>query len=201
MERPAPAAHPIHDVLARRWSPRAFDPRPVEPETLRSLLEAARWAPSSYNEQPWSYLVATKGDAPGFARMLECLVEGNRLWAKEAPVLMLAVASLRFARNGKENRHAFHDVGLATGNLVVQATARGLFVHQMAGILPEVARETYGIPEGHEAATGIALGYPGDPASLPEKLRAAEAAPRTRKPLEAFVFSGRWGGSAPFLGG
>ncbi|MGH7150051.1 MAG: nitroreductase family protein [Planctomycetota bacterium] len=201
MDRPAPVAHPIHELLARRWSPRAFDARPVEPEKLRSLLEAARWAPSSFNEQPWSYLVATKGEAAEFARMLECLVEANRLWAKEAPVLMLAVASLRFARNGKENRHAFHDVGLATGNLVVQATGMGLYVHQMAGILPEAARAAYAIPEGHEAATGIALGYPGDPASLPEKFRAAESAERTRKPLEAFVFAGRWGARAPLLGG
>ncbi|HET6202027.1 MAG TPA: nitroreductase family protein [Planctomycetota bacterium] len=199
MDRPAPVAHPIHELLARRWSPRAFDARPVEPEKLRILLEAARWAPSSFNEQPWSYLLATREEAEGFARMLECLVEGNRLWAKEAPVLMLAVASLRFARNAKENRHAFHDVGLATENLAVQATAMGLFVHQMAGILPERAREVFAIPEGHEAATGIALGYPGDPASLPEKLRAAEAAPRTRKPLEAFVFSGRWGSVAPVV--
>lgn len=193
MERPAPAAHPIQELLSRRWSPRAFDPRPVEPEILRSLLEAARWAPSSFNEQPWSYLLATREDPGEFDRMLGCLVEGNQAWAKEAPVLMLSVASLRFARNGKENRHAFHDVGLASENLVIQATAMGLFVHQMAGILAEKARGTFGIPEGYEAVAGIALGYPGDPLGLPERLRAAETAPRNRKPLEQFVFSGRWG--------
>jgi len=131
--------------------------------------------------------------------MLSCLVEANQTWAKAAPVLGLSVASLRFGRNQKENRHAFHDVGLATGNLVVQATALGLFVHQMAGILPERAREVFAIPEGHEAVAGIALGYPGNPEMLPERLRAAETAPRTRKPLEAFVFSGRWGEAAQIV--
>ena len=199
MERPAPTAHPIHELLARRWSPRAFHPRPVEPEKLRSLLEAARWAPSSYNEQPWSYIVATKEDPGEFSRLLACLVEGNQAWAKDAPVLLLSVASRRFARNGKENCHAFHDVGLASGNFVIQATAMGLFVHQMAGILPDKARETFGIPEGHEPVAGIALGYPGDPETLPERLRAAETAPRTRKALESFVFTGRWGQTSPVV--
>src|SRR5207245_6726219 len=171
----------------------AFSDRRVDPAIMRSLLEAARWAPSSYNEQPWSFIVATKDDTAEFSRLLSCLVEGNIQWAQHAPVLMVSVARLSFEDDGKPNRHAFHDVGLAVANLIVQATALGLVVHQMAGIFPDKIRELYGIPEGYEAVAGIALGYPVDPQSLPEELRKRELAPRERKPLTAFVFSGRWG--------
>ncbi len=200
MEKPAKTKYPIHELLLRRWSPVAFSDRRVGPETLGSLLEAARWAPSSFNEQPWSFIVATKDNPRECERMLGCLIEFNQQWARKAPVLMLTVASLKFARNQKDNRHAFHDVGLAAANLVVQATSLGLVVHQMAGILPDKAREVFGIPEGHEAVTGIALGYPGDAAKLDEKLRRREQAPRSRKPLEEFVFTGRWGQKSPLLG-
>jgi nitroreductase len=201
MEKPAEAHYPIHDLLRRRWSPRAFSDRRVEPDTLRSLLEAARWAPSSYNEQPWSFIVATKDDPVEFDRLLSCLVEGNIQWAQRAPVLMAPVARLTFEDDGKPNRHAFHDVGLAVANLIVQATALGLVVHQMAGILPDRVRQLYGVPEQYEPVAGIALGYPGDPQSLPEGLRKRELAPRERKPLTEFVFSGRWGRISPLVSG
>jgi len=199
MEKPAETQYPIHDLLRRRWSPRAFSDRRVDPAIMRSLLEAARWAPSSYNEQPWSFIVATKDDPVEFGRLLSCLVEGNIQWAQHAPVLMVSVARLYFEDDGKPNRHAFHDVGLAVANLIVQATALGLVVHQMAGIFPDKIRELYGIPEGYEAVAGIALGYPGDPQSLPEELRKRELAPRERKPLTEFVFSGRWGQTSPIV--
>ena len=201
MEKPAETQYPIHDLLRRRWSPRAFSDRRVDPAIMRSLLEAARWAPSSYNEQPWSFIVATKDDPVEFGRLLSCLVEGNIQWAQHAPVLMVSVARLYFEDDGKPNRHAFHDVGLAVANLIVQATALGLVVHQMAGIFPDKIRELYGIPEGYEAVAGIALGYPGDPQSLPEELRKRELAPRERKPLTEFVFSGRWGQTSPIVTG
>ena len=193
MEKLAPTDFPIHDLLRRRWSPRTFADRPVEPEKLRSLLEAARWAPSSFNEQPWAYLVATRNDPEEYARLLSVLVEGNIAWAQRAPVLMLSLAKLNFERTGKPNRHAFHDVGLASANLVIQATALGLAVHQMAGFHAEKARELYGIPAGWEAVAAIALGYPGEADSLPEPIRQRELARRARKPLEQFVFTGRWG--------
>ena len=193
MSRLANTDHPIHDLLRKRWSPRAFADRPVERDKLLRVLEAGRWAPSSFNGQPWAFLVATKDDSAEFAKLLNCLIDFNQSWAKEAPVLMLTVAQLNFEHNGKPNRHAHHDVGLAAGNLTVQATAEGLFVHQMAGILPDTAREVYGIPDGWEPLTGIALGYLGDPATLPEKLREREAAPSPRKPLSSFVFTGGWG--------
>jgi len=201
MEKPAETQYPIHELLRRRWSPRAFSDRRVDPAIMRSLLEAARWAPSSYNEQPWSFIVATKDDTAEFSRLLSCLVEGNIQWAQHAPVLMVSVARLSFEDDGKPNRHAFHDVGLAVANLIVQATAFGLLVHQMAGILPDKIRKLYGIPEGYEAVAGIALGYPGDPQSLPEGLRKRELAPRERKPLTEFVFSGSWGQTSPLVSG
>jgi len=201
VEKPAKTRYPIHDLLRRRWSPRAFSNRMVEPDTLRSLLEAARWAPSSYNEQPWSFIVATKQDPAEHARLVSCLVEGNIEWAQHSPVLMVSVARLSFEENGKPNRHAFHDVGQAVANLIVQATALGLVVHQMAGIHPEKIRELYNLPEGYEPVAGIALGYPGDPESLPERLRQRELAPRERKPLTEFVFTGRWDRTSPLVSG
>lgn len=193
MENPAPNEHPIHELIQRRWSPRAFADRAVDKATLLSLLEAARWAPSSYNEQPWSFLVATRDQPDEFQRLLSCLVEFNAGWAQHAPVLMLSVASLQFQRNAKPNRHALHDVGLAAENLVLQCTAMGLVAHQMAGFDADKARELYQIPETHEPVAAIALGYPGEPASLPDPLRERELEPRTRKALDEFVFTGRWG--------
>ena len=199
MTLPAATDHPVHDLIAARWSPYAFADRPVAKPDLLSLFEAARWAPSSYNEQPWSYIVATKEDAEEFARLLSCLVEGNQVWAKAAPVLALGCTSLSFARNGQPNAAAQHDLGLASENLVLEATARGLTVHQMIGILPDRARELYQVPEGVRPLTGIAIGYPGDPATLPEPLRSRDTARRPRKPLSAFVFGGRWGTTSPVL--
>lgn len=193
MEKPADNDHPILEPIRRRWSPRAFADRPVAPETLRSLLEAARWAPSSFNEQPWFFIVATREQAGQFERLLGCLKEGNRSWARAAPVLMLSVAKQHFDRTGKPNRHSWHDVGLAVENLVIQATSLDVFSHQMAGILPDRARQEFGIPEGYEPVAAIALGHVGDPASLPEDRRESELAPRSRRPLEEFVFTGSWG--------
>jgi nitroreductase len=199
MSMRATTDHPVNDLIAARWSPYAFADRPVAKEDLLSLFEAARWAPSSYNEQPWSYVVATRDDAAGFERLLSCLVEGNQAWAKAAPVLALGCTSLNFARDGKPNAAALHDLGLASLSLCLEATARGLVVHQMIGIVPGKARVAYQIPEGVQPLTGLAIGYPGDPAALPENLRARDAARRPRKPLSAFVFDGTWGTASPLV--
>jgi len=198
-DKKASTDYPIHGLLAERWSPYAFEDRPVPEADLRSLFEAARWAPSSYNEQPWSYIVATKDDPEQLQRLLTCLVDGNQVWAKAAPVLALGVVSLRFARNAKDNRATVHDLGLGSSNLLLEATARGLFVHQMIGILPDKAREIYGIPERFEAWTGLAIGYKGDPTSLSDQLRERDLAPRQRKPLREFVFSGKWKNPSPLV--
>jgi nitroreductase len=184
--------YPIQHALADRWSPYGFEDRAVAKTDLLSLFEAARWAASSYNEQPWNYLIATKQNSNEFERLLSCLVEGNQAWAKAAPVLVLGVVSLRFAKSNKDNRAAVHDLGLAAGNLLVEATTRGLSVHQMIGILPDKAREVYQIPEHFEAWTAMAIGYSADPAILPDALKARDLAPRQRKPLSEFVFAGQW---------
>jgi nitroreductase len=193
MEKPADTASPIHDLLRRRWSPRAFSEKPVEAETLSSLFEAARWAPSSFNEQPWSFVIATKDDEAGYRRLFDCLLEGNKRWAFRAPVLALSVARLTFEEDGRPNRHAFHDTGMAVFSLVLEATALDLIVHQMAGYDVEKARKDLEIPEGHDPVAMMAIGYPGDPAELPERLRERELKPRERKPMSEFVFEGVWG--------
>ncbi len=197
MNKPAETNYPIHELLRQRWSPRAFSDRMVEPEKLRSLLEASRWAPSSFNEQPWNFIMTTKEDRTEYDRLLSCLTETNILWAQEAPVLMVSVAKLYFTETGKPNRHAFHDVGLASENLAIQATSMGLFVHMMAGFYPDKVRELFKIPEGYEPVAAIALGYPGDPQTLPERLRERELTPRRRKLLQEFVFTGQWGKTPP----
>ena len=191
--------YPLHELILRRWSPRAFADRSVDPATLTRLLEAARWAPSCFNEQPWRYLVATRDNPAEFEKMLGCLMEGNQVWAKRAPVLMISVAKLAFNHDGSPNRHAFHDVGAASAFLTFQATALGLYVHQMGGIHVDRARDVYAIPQGFEAVAGIALGYLGDPQSLPEPVRERELKPSTRQPLEAMVFGGRWGEKFPIV--
>lgn len=199
MSKRASSDHPIHDLIAERWSPCAFDGRAVAVADLASLFEAARWAPSAFNEQPWRYLVARREDGEAYARMLSCLMEGNQEWARSAPVLALAVASIKLARNGKPNGKALYDLGQATALLSVEATARGLHVHQMGGILPDRAREVYGVPEDFEAATGLAIGYLGDPAAFPAEIRERDARPRQRRPLGETVWEGSWGATATFV--
>lgn len=195
----AAPAHPIHELLAARWSPYAFADRAVSDDDLRSLFEAARWSASSYNEQPWSYVVATKADTANFERLLSCLVEPNQAWAKAAPVLALGCISLNFVRTGKPNAAAVHDLGLASCSLTVEATARGLFVHQMIGILPDRARELFRIPDGVQPLTALAIGYAADPDTLPEKLRERDLAARSRKPLAEFVFGSEWGAASELV--
>ena len=199
MQKLADTTYPIESLLKQRWSPRAFAERPVEIEKLLSLWEAARWSASCANQQPWYFIVATREDAVEYARLLSCLRETNQQWAAHAPVLMVSVAKLAFDMNGQPNRYAFHDVGLAVANLIVQATALGLCVHQMAGFYPDKVRELYGVPDGFEPVADIVLGYPGDPAILPADLQQRELALRVRKPLETFIFQGTWGATSPLV--
>ena len=198
MQKPAPIDFPVHELIRERWSPRAFADKAVPQDVLRSIFEAARWAPSSSNEQPWAYIVGSKDDKISFDKILSVLVEFNAGWAKGAPVLAIAVAQLFFAKNKAANRNALYDTGAATALLSVEATARGLAVHQMAGFDHEKARQVLGIPEGWEAIAALAIGYPGDPSSLPQPLRDREMAPRTRKPIAEFVMAGHWGHTASF---
>lgn len=189
-ERPAPPAA-VHELIDRRWSPRRFAERPVPGEsTLRTLFEAARTAPSSFNEQPWAFVVATRREPEAWRRVHACLVPGNRKWAESAPVLMLTFAKERFERGDRPNRHAFHDLGQAMAVLTVQATHLQLGVHQMAGFSAEEVRARFSVPEGWCPATAVAVGYPEE-----------ERPERERKPLDEMVFSGDWGEPAPWLEG
>jgi nitroreductase len=199
LEKPAQTGTPVHELISHRWSPRIFENRAVEPGKLRSLFEAARWAASSFNAQPWSFIVATKDDPANYQRVLDCFIEFNQGWAKSAPVLALSVAQMKFGHNNQPNSHAFHDVGQAAATLQIQAEELGLAVHQMAGIVPDKAREIFKIPGGYDVVAGFAIGYPGDPAALPDQLREKEVAPRERKPLDSFVFTGEWGKTSPIV--
>lgn len=192
MNKLATTDYPIHELLARRWSPRAFADRSVAPATLGALFEAARWAASAFNEQPWRFIVARREEKAAFADLLGCLVEFNQGWARNAPVLALGLAKHTYTQTGETNDYARHDLGLATAQLVVQATALGLYAHPMAGIVPDKARAQYAIPADFEVVTGLAIGYLGDPATLPDDLRQREIEPRRRRPLAEQVFTGSW---------
>lgn len=190
-EHPAPVQYEIHELLKSRWSTRAYTDQSIGLETLRCLFEAARWAPSSGNGQPWSFIVARKEDAAEFEKIASVLNPGNA-WAKHAAALAISIAALD-REPGKPNGTALHDVGLASENMALQATAMGLSLHMMAGFSVEKAREVFAIPERWQPVAAIAIGYPGDPQALPEDLRKRDLSPRVRKPIREFVFSGKWG--------
>lgn len=184
--------YPVHQLIRERWSPRSFDARFIPTGDLNSVLEAARWAPSCYNEQPWVFLVAQRESTDTFANVLSCLVEGNQLWARNASCLILSFAKSDFQHNGKLNRHAWHDVGLAVAQMTLEATSRGIAVHQMAGIQRERIVEIFHVPEGFEPVTGIALGYQDSADKLPPALALKETAERTRKPFANVVRYTGW---------
>ena len=192
MKKTANAAHQIESLIAERWSPRAFLEKPVEREKLLSMFEAAKWAPSAFNAQPWRFLAAEKSDAADYAKMLSCLAEANQTWAGKAPVLMILLAKKTFAYNGKPNRWAMHDCGLALENLLLETQALGLAAHPMAGFSVDAVREKYSVPEDYEPLVAIAAGYEGDPDQLSGDLKTRELEPRERNPLEKFVFSKEW---------
>lgn len=191
MRKPAPTAVPILPVIAERWSPRAFDPEAVlTADDLAPLFEAARWAPSSANNQPWRYIYGHRG-TEAFERLLSCLSEGNRDYCRRASVLIIA-ATRTVRDNGKPNFHGGHDLGLSIGYMLLQAVADGLAIHPMGGFDDERARELLGIPERFAAWTAIAIGRHGDPALLSERQRAQETAERERLPVSAIAFEGHW---------
>lgn len=183
---------PILDVLSQRWSPRAFSPRAVETEKLTTLFEAARWAPSCYNDQPWSFFVTRRGVDANHEALLSCLMAANQAWAATAPVLILNCVRKNFSHNGKPNRWAFYDLGLAVGNLLSEATHQGLLVHQMAGFDLELAQRALSLPDDHDAVAVMAIGYLGDPATLPAGVEEKSPAQRERKAVAEFIHEGRW---------
>ena len=199
MPPPGGPTAPLHELIAQRWSPRAFADRSVAPEVVARLFDAGRWAASAYNEQPWSWLVARREDAAAFERLHSTLIPFNQEWAGRAPVLAVSLARMSFVRNGKPNRHAGHDVGQAAAQIALEAVSRGLAIHQMAGFEPERVRALCAVPAEWEPMAAIAIGYPGDPSSLSDALRAREVAARERRPLGEVVFGATFGETAGFL--
>ena len=183
----------IHEYLAARWSPRAFAAAPVEHDQLRTLFEAARWAPSCYNDQPWRFVLARRGRDEAYGKLLQCLVPANQAWAATAPILILVVAAKTFRHNGQSNRYAWYDAGQAVANLLCQATVLGLMAHQMAGFDPVRAHADLGLPDAFDAVAVMALGYHGEPSMLPAGVAEKLPEQRERLPLSAIVFAGGWG--------
>ena len=189
--KPAKTNKPIHKLLVHRWSPRLFSDRKVARKDLETILEAARWAASSMNAQPWRFVYAYEG-SEAYKKISGCLSEFNRKWVHHAPVLMVTAFKEQFD-SGKENFHALHDLGLAVGNMSLQATSMGIALHSMAGLDWKKAQDIFDVPEGYHVATGIAIGYYDDDISeLPEDLEEMEKKERKRKPRSAIASEDTW---------
>lgn len=181
----------VKEAIEKRWSPRAFSDQMVERDLVKDLLKIAGTAPSSFNEQPWYYLVGFKGEE-SYDKLFETLVEFNQSWTKTAPVLMIGVVRKAYAKNGSPNAHAKHDLGQSTSYMTLAAMEDGVYLHQMGGFSADKARELFDIPEAYEAVTAIAMGYPGDKSQLPEDLAKQESPESPRKELSEFVFEEKW---------
>jgi nitroreductase len=189
MEKSSTIEQPLLEVIERRRSSRAYADKPVEPEKIKALFEAARWAPSSSNEQPWVYMYATQEQPELWSKLLNTLLEGNRIWANKAPLLVMALARKNFLANDKPNGSARYDLGAANAFLSLQATELGLNVHQMGGFNRETAKAELNIPDTHEAVVVMAIGYLGDVEKLAENFKLREAAPRERYVQDSFVMN------------
>lgn len=195
IDKPATTVVPIHEIIARRWSTRAFDAtRPVARADLLSMLEAARWAPSCNGVEPWRFIAFDRTTDPaGFERAFDCLSAGNKTWVRNAPLLILAVASSDPLSGGRPNRFSQYDTGMAMMNLCLQAVALGLAAHQMAGYDVEKARTAFGIPADCTPMAMVAVGHQASPDVLDPETKVKELAPRARKPLAERFFEGAWG--------
>lgn len=187
-----PSQYPINELFSKRWSPYVYDPgREVSREDLESIFEAARWAMSAFNAQPWRYIVGVRGRTQEtWDQVYESLLEGNRGWTRNVPVLALGLAERHFEHNGKPNRTALHDLGAASATLSYEAASRGLAVHQMAGIDPDKARTLFQLPESVEPFTALAIGYPGDPETAEEEFARRDARTRERKAIDELIIRG-----------
>ena len=182
----------VLDPILRRWSPRAFAATPVTDSELKQVFNAGLWAASSFNEQPWRFVVGRKGDRV-WNLIFNALVERNQGWAGTSPILFATFAKKTLSRDGAPNRHGFHDVGAACSHISLQASALGLHTHGMAGFNPEQLSSALKVPDDFEAVACWALGRSGDPAALPDMLRTIELSPRSRKSVDEVVFGGDWG--------
>jgi nitroreductase len=193
MDKRARTKYRIAEIIADRWSPRAFLEKNIEKTKLTQLFEAAQWAPSAFNEQPWRFIAAKKDDKENYAKMLSCLAEANQQWAGRAPLLLLLVVSKNSSYNNEPNRWAMHDCGLALENLLLEAVDLGLAAHPMAGFSVDAARKAFNIPEDFEPLVAVAVGYKADADTLDGVLKERELDERDRRPLDKTFFAGNWG--------
>lgn len=189
----------IHDLIKKRYSTRTFSEELIDGDVVLSLFEAARWSPSGGNEQPWRFIVAGKNDPENYWKVFSALADGNKLWAKNAPLLVVGIAKLDRGIDKKLNKYAFYDLSSAITNLTLQATSKNLYVRQMGGFNPLIIRELFDIPENFEPAIVFAVGFRSEESDIPENVKQREQAPRTRKPLNEIVFSGKFGTPANFV--
>lgn len=195
MHKPAITQVAIDATLAARWSGRAYDAaKTVSHEQVIALLEAARWAPSCFGDQPWRFVVWNKNTNPqAWQQAFDCIVPGNQAWVKDAPVLLLVCADTLFSHNQQPNRWAQYDTGAAAENLCLQASALGLMAHQMGGFDANLTREKFNVPAQYTPMAMISVGHPADVAMLTGDTLARETAARTRKPLSELFFEANWG--------
>ncbi|MGZ3904229.1 MAG: nitroreductase family protein [Bacteroidia bacterium] len=180
--------YPVNELIKHRWSARAFSNKEIDDNTLFTLFEAAGWAPSANNEQPWRYIYAKRSDKEAFEKIVDCLMPGNKPWAKNAAVLAICFVKTTTGPDNKPNAAAFHDAGLANATLMLQATAMNIYGHMMGGYDKAKTKEAFGIPGGYETVLVLALGYLDDPETLEEPFKTREVTPRTRKGLNEFLF-------------
>ncbi len=197
MKKITPNKYPINDLVKKRWSPRAFSEKQIEEKKLASLFEAARWAPSAFNEQPWRFIIGQKGSET-YDKILQSLVEWNQQWAGKSPVLVLNIASKNFSHNGKPNATAQYDLGQAVAFMLTEAVNQGLVSHEMSGFDAEVAARLLAIPDDFQAVSVTAIGYYGDASLLPEDMLKSEMEERKRKNLNEIVFTGRFGEASDY---
>jgi len=189
MQKSSEFESPIIEVIRNRRSRRAYADQPVEKEKIASLFEAARWAPSSVNEQPWIYIYATREQPDLWNRIFESLNDSNKVWVKNAPLLIASFVRKNFTLNERPNAAARYDLGAANAFLSLQATHLGLNVHQMGGYNTEILKANLHVPDTHEPVIVLAIGYPGKVEILPEHLQVRELAPRERFLQQEFVLN------------
>jgi nitroreductase len=193
--KPATTSVPVHGLIAHRWSGRAYDAaRPVARPVIQALLEAARWAPSCYGDEPWRFIVCDRHTHPAaWQKAYDCLAEGNQIWAKDAPVLMLVLADSVFRHNSQPNRWAPYDTGAAAMSLSLEAVNHGLMVHPMGGFDPDRVKREFQVPDTFVPMAALSVGYAAAWATLPPDILAREQAPRSRRPLAENFFENTWG--------
>jgi len=190
MIKEAKTKYAVNELIKKRWSPRSFSDQTIPEEILFSLFEAASWAASSRNEQPWRFICGIKGNGENYDKIFSTLAEGNQKWAETAPVLVIGCAKTHFDLNNKPNFHAFHDLGQALANLFIQAISYNIYTHPMGGFDKDLTKEIFNISEAYEPVVAIAIGYLGLSENLPDDLKESEEKPRTRNDLGKILFLG-----------